>query len=177
VIGPYIKTTLFPHQRKALTFLLQREHDATSLKRARKYQIKSIAKKLKMEAKSRSASADGKTATSGEGDGTAEPEGSEDGGKGKEKEKEKEDTTSLLWEGRKDEKGRIRIWKNKITGQTLRTKKGEKPQEAKGAILADDVGDDLWTLLMADGSWKDIVRGVTHCCDTLGGYEVGKNLA
>lgn len=55
-----------------------------------------------------------------------------------------------LWDGQKDEKGRVRIWKNKITGDTVRTKKGERPPECKGAILADDVSallehaDDRW---------------------------------
>jgi len=44
-----------------------------------------------------------------------------------------------LWEGEEDEKGRTRVWKSKVTGEKIRNKKGEKPHESKGAILADDV--------------------------------------
>nr|XP_018265349.1 DNA repair protein RAD5 [Kwoniella dejecticola CBS 10117]OBR87507.1 DNA repair protein RAD5 [Kwoniella dejecticola CBS 10117] len=73
--GPLIKTNLFPHQRRALTFFLQREQDSLS-----------------------------------------------------------------LWEGIRDEKGKVRTWKNKITGEETRAKKGEKPDDSKGAILADDMG-------------------------------------
>jgi hypothetical protein len=54
--GPLIKTELFPHQRKALTFLLQREQDHSALKKARKYTEKRVRKALKS---SKAASVDG----------------------------------------------------------------------------------------------------------------------
>ncbi|OCF44855.1 DNA repair protein RAD5 [Kwoniella heveanensis CBS 569] len=80
--GPLIKTNLFPHQRKALTFFLQQ----------------------------------------------------------KEKEKEKTDDPRSLWEAVRNERGKIRSWKNKITSEEVQAKKGERPDECKGTILADDMG-------------------------------------
>nr|XP_019008370.1 DNA repair protein RAD5 [Kwoniella pini CBS 10737]OCF47151.1 DNA repair protein RAD5 [Kwoniella pini CBS 10737] len=96
--GPLIKTNLFPHQRRALTFFLQREQDSLSLKQAKK-NAKKVLKKSKVD-------------SSGES----------------------------LWEGIRDEKGKIRSWKNKITGEETRARKGEKPDDSKGTILADDMG-------------------------------------
>ncbi|WWC86799.1 uncharacterized protein L201_001678 [Kwoniella dendrophila CBS 6074] len=78
--GPLIKTNLFPHQRRALTFFLQREQDSLT------------------------------------------------------------DDPGSLWEGLRDDKGKVRTWKNKITGEEIRAKKGERPDDSKGAILADDMG-------------------------------------
>lgn len=121
-----MKTDLFPHQRKALTFLLQKEQDWSSLKSARKYFTKLDEKK-----RSRKKKADSNAAAETTGSNT--PTESEE-----QNSKDKEDTRSL-WEGKKDEKGRVRIWKNKITQEEIRTKKGERPPDSKGAILADDV--------------------------------------
>ena len=57
------------------------------------------------------------------------------------------DRSRSLWEGKQDAKGRTRIWKNKVTGQEIKTKKGEKPNDGKGAILADDVSITLTSSL------------------------------
>ncbi|WVF69696.1 hypothetical protein IAT40_004475 [Kwoniella sp. CBS 6097] len=123
--GPLIKTNLFPHQRKALTFFLQREQDSSALKQAKKNAKKAL-KKLK-----RAPSVD-----------TASVDADGDSAKGKEKEKEKDKTDDprSLWEGIRDEKGKIRSWKNKITSEEVRAKKGERPDDSKGTILADDMG-------------------------------------
>ena len=119
-VGLLINTELFPHQRRALTFMLQREQDSSALKTARKL----ADKKLKKGRASREETVEGSI------------EGEVESQKGKEK-----DRSRSLWEGKKDEKGRTRLWKNKLTGDELRAEKGEKPMEGKGAILADDVGD------------------------------------
>ncbi|KAK8847498.1 hypothetical protein IAR55_005356 [Kwoniella newhampshirensis] len=117
--GPLIKTELFPHQRKALTFLLEREQDPASLKQAKK-NAKKVLKKSKRSPSDEAASADGESV--------------------KEKEKEKDDNGRSLWEKIRDENGKVRSWKNRVTGEETRAKKGEKPDESKGAILADDMG-------------------------------------
>ncbi|KAL7420061.1 hypothetical protein Q5752_005026 [Cryptotrichosporon argae] len=125
--GPWIKTDLFPHQRKALTFLLRSEQDWSSLKTARK-----AADKLLKKRRKKSETSDG---ANGDADGHA------DGKEGKEKDGDGlDDGVLALWEGEKDEKGRVRVWKNKVTGATQRLKKGERPHQSKGAILADDMG-------------------------------------
>ena len=118
--GPFIRTDLFPHQRKALSFLLQKEQDYSSLKTARKYYIKKDLKRRKK---------------TGE---VAEAQAAADGDLDDAKAKAKDQGRSL-WEGKEDEKGRIRTWRNKITGDEVRGKK-EHPTECKGAILADDMG-------------------------------------
>ncbi|WWD21589.1 hypothetical protein CI109_106075 [Kwoniella shandongensis] len=119
--GPLIKTDLFPHQRKALTFLLEREQDSSSLKQAKKNAKKAL-KKSKRAPSVETVSADGESV------------------KGKEKEKDKDDNGRSLWEKIRDENGKVRSWKNKVTGEETRAKKGEKPDDCKGAILADDMG-------------------------------------
>ncbi|KAL1406979.1 hypothetical protein Q8F55_006392 [Vanrija albida] len=116
--GPWIRTELFPHQRKALTFLLQGEQDWTSLKSARKR-----FSKVKKE----------------------KGEKVDDASNGNEKERSesrdpKDDNSRSLWEPQPDDKGRPRVWKNKITNERVRLKKGERPKDARGAILADDMG-------------------------------------
>lgn len=118
--GPWIKTELFPHQRKALTFLLQGEQDWSSLKAARKSYRKLTGKKDKPEQ-------DEASRDSTPGDKAAD----------KDKAKDKGDNLRSLWEGQPDEKGRIKVFKNKVTGETVR---GKRPKDAKGAILADDMG-------------------------------------
>lgn len=121
--GPWIKTELFPHQRKALTFLLQGEQDWTSLKQARKTAEKKL-RKEKDKAGSEGAS------------GTTTPDDRE---KDKEKRDLKTDPSRSLWESEIDDRGRQRVWKNKLTGDRIRSSK--RPKEFKGAILADDVSD------------------------------------
>lgn len=119
--GPWIKTDLFPHQRKALTFLLQGEQDWSSLKQARKAAEKKLRKK--------------KGGASESASGTATPEEKPD--KEKDKWDPKADNSRSLWKSEPDEKGRPRLWKNKVTGDEIRSSK--RPKESKGAILADDV--------------------------------------
>lgn len=120
--GPWIKTNLFPHQRKALTFLLQAEQDWTSLKDARK----KADKKLKPKSRdSRSASG---TATPDERPEKEEKKGTRDF---------KADSSRSLWEIDVEDKARGRVWKNKLTGD--QTRGAKRPKEFKGAILADDV--------------------------------------
>ncbi|KLT44189.1 hypothetical protein CC85DRAFT_242764 [Cutaneotrichosporon oleaginosum] len=121
--GPWIKTNLFPHQRKALTFLLQAEQDWTSLKDARKAADKKL---KKAKASSQSAS------------GTATPEERPDKEDKKASRDFKADSSRSLWELHVDDKARGRVWKNKLTNETKRSAK--RPKEFKGAILADDMG-------------------------------------
>ncbi|OXM76917.1 DNA repair protein RAD5 [Cryptococcus neoformans Bt63] len=116
--GPLIKTDLFPHQRKALTFFLTREQDSSCLKQCKKAAKKALRKKRGH---------------------TADAEAEEEKTKGKEKKKDEEDGGNSLWEPVKDDRGKVRSWKNKITGEDFRGKKG-KPTESKGALLADDMG-------------------------------------
>jgi len=133
--GPWIRTELFPHQRNALTFLLQGEQDTKSLKEARKIADRKLGKTAKKDG------SEGATDRSDK-EGTAGPK------EGKEKDKDKDsklDFSRSLWEGERDDRGRLRIWKNKVTGEKMRLKKNERPQDAKGAILADDVSE----------SWKN----------------------
>jgi SWI/SNF-related matrix-associated actin-dependent regulator of chromatin subfamily A3 len=108
------------------------------LKKARKYTEKRVRKALKS---SKAASVDG------------------DGEKDIEDGKDKEDTKGKskdygrsLWEGEVDDKGRVRSWKNRITGETRRAKKGESPNDGKGAILADDVSFSRTSLAPAERS-------------------------
>lgn len=122
-----IKTALFRHQRKALTFLLEREQDKPSLKEA-KYKFQRMEEKRKKKLQGKGKKAD------------LESEG-EDEQKSAEKPKAKKDSHYSLWESREDEKGRIKGWKNKITGEEVRGK--HKPAESKGAILADDVSRSI----------------------------------
>jgi SWI/SNF-related matrix-associated actin-dependent regulator of chromatin subfamily A3 len=146
--GPLIKTELFPHQRKALSFLLQREQDWSSLKRARKYYDKSLKKKMKNVSKAKGKDAEVKNGddkekekekdvevegegTEGTKESTPAPD-EEDKGKAR-------DISRSLWEPHKDDKGKIKMWKNKITAEEIKVKKGDKPPDCKGAILADDV--------------------------------------
>ncbi|TYJ56013.1 hypothetical protein B9479_003255 [Cryptococcus floricola] len=110
--GPLIKTHLFPHQRKALTFFLLREQDSSCLR-----QCKKAAKKLLKKR--------------GESEMEAEEE--------KARKRDEDEGHGSLWEYTRDDKGKIRSWKNRITGEELRGKKG-KPTDCKGSLLADDMG-------------------------------------
>lgn len=159
-----MKTDLFPHQRKALTFLLQKEQDWSSLKSARKYFTKLDEKKRSRKKKAESNAA-------AETTGSNTPTESEE-----QNSKDKEDTRSL-WEGKKDEKGRVRIWKNKITQEEIRTKKGERPPDSKGAILADDVSSRIHELgcqltRITDGSGKDPINRLAYSGDPECGSKV-----
>lgn len=136
--GPYIRTELFPHQRKALTFLLQGEQDWSSLKTARRAANKIFARVKKEK---------GEDATNGDDKDRSESRDPKD------------DSSRSLWEPQHDEKGRPRVWKSKITGENLRLKKGERPKDAKGAILADDVSAAHCSWTSADTArWVSVKR-------------------
>lgn len=120
--GPWIKTNLFPHQRKALTFLLQGEQDWSSLKQARKN-----ADKLLKRGKREDTHDSSKGSTP------------EDGERPRDISEFKSDSSRSLWEADGvDERGRVKVWKNKVTGDKIRNSK--KPKDCRGAILADDMG-------------------------------------
>jgi hypothetical protein len=158
--GPYIKTELFPHQRKALTFLLQREQDSSALKRGKKYAERATRKKQRNIEKIRGKGGDKSVKTKEEDDGAAdEDKAANDDGADNEagdskapttvdnsaegspvpEETKKVENARTLWEPIKDEKGKIRRYKNRVTGAEMKVKKGDKPPDCKGAILADDV--------------------------------------
>jgi hypothetical protein len=160
--GPLIKTELFPHQKKALTFLLQREQDWSSLRRARKYADKAMKKKLKNLNKLK----EKEKGKEKEKDGAAKEDGEEKDVEKEDDDKDKDETENgdtkestpaadeedkgksrdlsrSLWEPHKDDKGRVKSWKNKLTGEAIKVKKGDKPPDCKGAILADDVSNTI----------------------------------
>lgn len=162
--GPYIKTELFPHQRKALTFLLQREQDSSSLKRGKKYAERVLKKKTKGSKDKDKDKVKGKdtaeepkeadvVATGNDANGQGEEfkdqdatttaaaagEGSADVTPAPEDAKLNRSDIRTLWEGIKDDKGKVRKYRNRVTGVEIKVKKGEKPPDCKGAILADDV--------------------------------------
>jgi hypothetical protein len=138
--GPWIKTNLFPHQRKALTFLLQAEQDWSSLKEARK----AADKKLKP-----------KKGSSQSASGTATPDERPEEEKKKGTKDFKADSSRSLWEIDVEDKARGRVWKNKLTGETRRHAK--RPKEFKGAILADDVSS-CGLFVPADIRWVSARR-------------------
>jgi SWI/SNF-related matrix-associated actin-dependent regulator of chromatin subfamily A3 len=116
--GEMIKTKLFVHQLKAITFLQQREQESSAVKAAlakkeevevvdvdaelneeeKKKQIKKMKRKAEKDAKKRG--------------------------------------VNSLWEPEFDGK-KIKGWRHMVTEETVRAK--EKPIEARGAILADEV--------------------------------------
>lgn len=121
-----IKTTLFPHQKKALTFLLQREAEPSALKAAAK----------------QTESASGST-TPHEKSGSDDD--SDDSAALARKLRKRQQKQVLrrgfnsLWEPIVDAPGgKIRRWKNRVTEQVAEGK--YRPEEARGSILADDVG-------------------------------------
>ena len=131
--GEMIKTKLFPHQLKAITFLQQRENESAAIKAAsaapkedieivdvdaemsedeKKKQIKRIKKKAEKDAKKKG--------------------------------------VNSLWLPQYDGSGKkIKAWKHLVTDETVKSK--EKPVEARGAILADEVS---LTIEMAYGRAK-----------------------
>jgi hypothetical protein len=126
ISGTMIKTPLFRHQRQALTYLLEREHDKVSLKEAQ-YKFQRMVEKAK------------KKKPSGKENMDESDKLEEEVSKLVEKVKAKKGVSQFsLWDGVEDDRGRVRSWKNKISGEVVRGK--HKPSEGKGAILADDVG-------------------------------------
>lgn len=118
-----------------MTFFLQRENDNSALRRARKYADKA-AKKSRKDSKSATVSENGEAEVKSEKGEKADDEGSETKSKARTKARDNQ----VLWEAKCDEKGRVKAWRCRITDEERRAKKGECPNDAKGAILADDVG-------------------------------------
>lgn len=157
VPGGRIKTPLFPHQKKALTFLLQREAEPSALKAAAK----------QSESPSASGSATPADKSGSEGD------DSDDTAAALARKQRKRTQKQLLrrgfnslWEPVVDAPGgKIRRWKNRVTEQVAEGK--YRPEEARGSILADDVSPprarvvDLRCVLMclADGVGENIDDG------------------
>ena len=120
-----IKTKLFPHQKKALTFLLQREAEPSALKAAVK------------QSESASGSTSPVSAPAGSGN------DSDDEAALARKMRKRQQKQALrrgfnsLWEPIEDSGGKVRRWKNRVTEQIAEGK--YRPEEARGSILADDV--------------------------------------
>jgi hypothetical protein len=170
--GPNIKTDLFPHQKKALTFLLEREQDAASLKKARKFNDRAVKKALAKLSKKEKGKGKGKDKDKPEingdhGDAADGEDGEDDkeNGDGKEHETSKDSTPAdedvkkklktrnrSLWKPTLDAKGKIRSYRHKITNDEIQVKKGDPPPDCKGAILADDVSLSMATWNGADKS-------------------------
>jgi hypothetical protein len=201
--GILIRTPLYPHQRKALAFLLAREQDMSSYKACRKAQEKREARRIKAEeelkakagvlaveteaeaaVKTEAAAGAAESAVKADvGDGVVDGIGAAKQEPAAEVQEEKPRVKSetigktldrngkaasgdpdvqvidkmdapkssrdgnSLWEQCRDHHGK-RAWKNRITGEV---KSGKiKPNEGKGAILADDVSGEQD---MADGRW------------------------
>ena len=124
--GDMIKTKLFPHQLKAITFLQQRESESAAIKAAtaasledqevvdvdaemteeeKKKQIKRMKKKAEKDAKKKG--------------------------------------VNSLWVPEYDSSGKkIKGWKHMVTEEVHKGK--DKPAEARGAILADEVSGGMW---------------------------------
>jgi SWI/SNF-related matrix-associated actin-dependent regulator of chromatin subfamily A3 len=111
-----VRTDIYEHQQKALTFFLQREGDASAFKKAKKFAQKEV-------------DAARKKGKCGDSNGSS-TNGDKKAGKV---------MNTSIWEPVEDDKGKIRAWKNRLTGVEVKGKKNNRPQEAKGAILADDV--------------------------------------
>ena len=85
--------------------------------------------------------------SSGDGQGVKEEKKDEedfevtDGTDFKKTQRDKSFDSSSLWQPVGDTGGKPKKWKNKLTGETRRTK--TKPAEGKSAILADDVSSPL----------------------------------
>lgn len=120
-----IKTKLFPHQKKALTFLLQREAEPSALKAAAK----------------QSESASGSTTPVSVPAGSAEDSDDEAALARKMRKRHRKQALrrgfNSLWEPIADGGGKVRRWKNRVTEQIAEGK--YRPEEARGSILADDV--------------------------------------
>jgi SWI/SNF-related matrix-associated actin-dependent regulator of chromatin subfamily A3 len=169
--GPNIKTELFPHQKKALTFLLEREQDLSSLKKARKANDKSVKKALAKLSKNKDK---GKNKEAPTFNGSAHvnapdaaPEDKENGEGGADGDKEQDGSTKddpavddvkrkykirnrSLWKPTLDAKGKVKSYRHKITQDEIQVKKGDPPPDCKGAILADDVSHIWSSLELAD---------------------------
>jgi SWI/SNF-related matrix-associated actin-dependent regulator of chromatin subfamily A3 len=107
---------LYDYQQKGLSFLLQREQDWSTFKKCRKEAERELLKEK------------GKSKTEKARDDDAE-----------DKKEQAKVMKPSIWEPQEDGKGRIKSWKNRMTDEVVRGKKGDRPFEGKGAILADDV--------------------------------------
>lgn len=117
-----IKTNLFPHQLKAITFLQRREQEPSAIKAAMALRDEASPEIVDVDAE-------------------------EDEDKKKqarklrrkaEKDVKKKGVNSL-WEPQYDSSGKkIKSWKHMVTEQVEKVK--EKPEEARAAILADEMG-------------------------------------
>lgn len=141
-----IKTKLFPHQKKALTFLLQREAEPSALKAAAKL----------------SESASGSTTPVSPHAGSDNDSEDEAALARKLRKRQQKQALRLgfnsLWEPIADGPGgKIRRWKNRVTEQIAEGK--YRPEEARGSILADDVSArSHWVTFsdfLLDGSGKN----------------------
>lgn len=133
-IGPFIKTKLFSHQKQALTFLREQEKEPDAIEDAMNTLV-AQASQLELD---RAMAAEEVEVV--DKDGRPEPSDSAIP-KYRKRDRGKEDWTGRsLWETFKDEFGKITGYKNRITGESRKAKKDEdRPHEARGAILADDV--------------------------------------
>ncbi|KDN45926.1 hypothetical protein K437DRAFT_274125 [Tilletiaria anomala UBC 951] len=145
--SPLIKTPLFPHQRKALAFLLMREKERSfeavmRKMREKEDQIKQLGKEqLKRERERKARKERGEDVTDDETVAAqeqaclkepqrdirfadAEDKAEEDGG------------TVSLWKPIKNTVGGIKAYLNVVTRSQVR----ERPEVCRGAILADDMG-------------------------------------
>lgn len=133
VPGGRIKTSLFPHQKKALTFLLQREAEPAALKAA-----------AKQGGETTSGSATPADNKSGGGSDDDDSDGGAVAALAKKARKRQQKELlrrgfNSLWEPVVDAPGgKIRRWKNRVTEQVAEGK--YRPEEARGSILADDMG-------------------------------------
>ncbi|KAK0567375.1 hypothetical protein OC844_000265 [Tilletia horrida] len=147
--GKLLKTRLFPHQKQALSFLLDREKDRSWEEESdNEDEDKKGGESLKGGNKGKSGrpskgSARSKQLVLSDDDDVEIDEQKSNGkgkqkddGKGKGKEK-KEGRVVSLWKAEKNPyTGNITTWTNVVTNQ----KQKHRPQVCRGAILADDMG-------------------------------------
>jgi SWI/SNF-related matrix-associated actin-dependent regulator of chromatin subfamily A3 len=153
--GPFIKTKLFTHQKQALTFLREQEKESSAIETAMNALVEQ-ARKLELEQEMAEQEVEVV-----DKDGHPEPKESTIP-KYRKRDRSKEDWTGRsLWETHKDESGKITGYKNRITGESRKAKKDEdRPEEARGAILADDVSTKL--PFCADGfRWVSVKRSLS----------------
>lgn len=125
--GPFIKTKLFGHQKKAITFLLQREQEPSFVKAAAAAAAAKAAEVVNLD----------------------DDEMSEENRKKLRKERKllKKRGLNSLWEP-VESGGKIRAWKNLVTEQSQSGK--DKPGDMRGAILADDVSAQCYAGFLVD---------------------------
>ncbi|KAE8247792.1 hypothetical protein A4X06_0g4189 [Tilletia controversa] len=140
--GRLLKTKLFPHQKQALSFLLDREK-ARSWEEGSEDEDEEDMPGRKGKGKRGSKTlqrAKTKTGQSDDDEDESEDKSGKGKGKGKDKEKEdgkKEPRVVSLWKAEKSSRsGAIVQYTNVVTNQ----KQKHRPQVCRGAILADDMG-------------------------------------